>query len=245
MDPEYVARYATLYRDHWWWRAREAFVLDVIERALTGRLASKILDVGCGDGLFFDELQRFGQVEGIEPDEGAVSADGPWGDRIARGQLDESFAPQHRYSLILFLDVLEHVPSPVAVMRRALELLEADGSIIVTVPAHNALWTSHDVLNHHYRRYTKASFAALAKSAGACAAESYYFFHWLAPVKLGVRLKESLIGAHAESPGIPPRWINSLLRGISTVEQRTLTRLSIPFGTSLLVVLTSAGDRDR
>ena len=64
-------------------------------------------------------------------------------------------------------------------------------------------------------------------------------------MKLGVRLKESLIGAHAESPGIPPRWINRLLRGISTVEQRTLTRLSIPFGTSLLVVLTSAGDRDR
>jgi SAM-dependent methyltransferase len=245
MDPEYVARYATLYRDHWWWRAREALVLDVIERILAGRQGGRILDVGCGDGLFFDELQRFGQVEGIEPDEGAVSADGPWGDRIARGRLDESFAPEHRYSLILFLDVLEHVSDPVAVLRRALELLEPDGSIVVTVPAHNALWTSHDVLNHHYRRYTKASFGALAESAGARPAESAYFFHWLAPVKLGVRLKESLVGAQAESPGIPPRWVNSLLRGVSTVEQRTLTRLPIPFGTSLLFVLRSGGDHDR
>jgi hypothetical protein len=106
------------------------------------------------------------------------------------------------------------------------------------------LWTSHDVLNHHYRRYTKATFAALAESAGARPVQSSYFFQWLAPVKLGVRLKESITDARAESPGIPPRWINSLLRGVSTIEQRTLTRLPIPFGTSLLVVLTSAGDDD-
>ena len=237
MDPEYVARYANLYRAHWWWRAREAFILDVIEQVSFGRLAGRILDVGCGDGLFFDELQRFGHIEGIEPDEGAVSTESPWADRIARGELDESFAPEHHYSLILFLDVLEHMPDPVAVLRRAIELLEEDGSIIVTVPAHDALWTSHDVLNHHYRRYTKARFAALAERAGARPVRSSYFFHWLAPVKLGVRFKEAFIGAHSESPHIPPRWMNRLLRGMSKIEQRTLTRLPIPFGTSLLVVL--------
>src|SRR6185312_10935354 len=102
---------------------------------------------------------------GIEPDENAVSTNGRWADRIARGPLDDSFVPGHRYSLILFLDVLEHVPDPVAAIRRAVDLLEADGSILVTLPAHDALWTSHDVLNHHYHRYTKAGFAELAKSA--------------------------------------------------------------------------------
>ena len=136
------------------------------------------------------------------------------------------------------------MPDPVAVLRRAIELLEEDGSIIVTVPAHDALWTSHDVLNHHYRRYTKARFAALAERAGARPVRSSYFFHWLAPVKLGVRFKEAFIGAHSESPHIPPRWMNRLLRGMSSIRTANFD-VNCPFRLERLslLVLKAAGAR--
>src|SRR5262245_50528059 len=68
MDPQYAAAYPNLYRHHWWWRVREQILLEKIRRIL-GRVRNpRILDVGCGAGLFFDALQPFGHVEGIEAD---------------------------------------------------------------------------------------------------------------------------------------------------------------------------------
>lgn len=68
MQADYAQSYRTLWERHWWWRSREALLLDRIGRL--DRLAPirRILDVGCGDGLFFERLGRFGRVEGLEPD---------------------------------------------------------------------------------------------------------------------------------------------------------------------------------
>src|SRR2546426_671635 len=52
VEPEYAVRYRDLYRRHWWWRARERLILDVLRRLRPGAGWSAILDVGCGDGLF-------------------------------------------------------------------------------------------------------------------------------------------------------------------------------------------------
>jgi SAM-dependent methyltransferase len=238
MQADYVAVYRDLYERHWWWRSRETFILDVIENLHEEGAREVILDVGCGDGLFFDDLQRFGSVEGIEPDPAAVSPTGKWKTRIATQPLDESFRPGKSYSLILFLDVLEHMRDPLPALRRAVELLRARGSIIVTVPAFPSLWTSHDELNRHYTRYSKTSFAELAHRAGAREVRSAYFFHWLAPVKMAQRVKERLLPTEPRVPNVPRPWLNRTLGGVSRLEQRTITRLPMPFGTSLLVVLT-------
>ena len=68
MDNVYAAAYPDLYRKHWWWRVREEILLDRIAALLRDVPRARILDVGCGAGLFFDALQRFGEVEGIESD---------------------------------------------------------------------------------------------------------------------------------------------------------------------------------
>ena len=47
------------------------------------------------------------------------------------------------------LDVLEHLPNPVVYLRRAEELLDLRGNLLITVPAFSCLWTTHDELNHH------------------------------------------------------------------------------------------------
>src|SRR5690349_11137166 len=66
--PEYARSYRRLWERHWWWRSREAFVLRWIERLHDRSPRRRILDVGCGDGLFFEQLEQFGAVEGLEPD---------------------------------------------------------------------------------------------------------------------------------------------------------------------------------
>ena len=76
MDPEYGALYRELYERHWWWRAREAVILDELSRLRPAGDWGRILDVGCGDGLFFPRLSELGEVVGVEP-EAALLSDRP------------------------------------------------------------------------------------------------------------------------------------------------------------------------
>ncbi len=238
--------YRELYHGHWWWRAREKFILNAIERLCSNGAGGRILDVGCGDGLIFEKLIRFGPVEGIEMDQTAVDPGGPWASRIRVHAFDDTFEPGHRYALVLLLDVLEHIAEPVPCLRRAVQLLAPDGAILVTVPSFRLLWTSHDVLNRHFTRYTKGSLTELARQAGARIETSRYFFQWTFPIKLALRLKEALTQTPPGVPRIPSGWVNRALYRFSLFEQKALSRWPIPFGSSLLAVLrsdTAAPDR--
>ena len=236
MERNYALGYRRLYERHWWWRAREDLILRTLEDWRSKNGGGPILDVGCGDGLFFEKLERLGPVEGIEMDPTGVRPDSPWASRIRIAPFDESFDPGKTYALVLLLDVLEHLRDPVAALRRAVELLRPEGILLLTVPAFPLLWTSHDELNHHYMRYTRGSLEALAAAAGARLLHSRYFFGWTAPVKLAVRARERVLGATARTPTVPPRWVNRALYGISKIEQKIFRRIPLPFGSSLLAV---------
>jgi 2-polyprenyl-3-methyl-5-hydroxy-6-metoxy-1,4-benzoquinol methylase len=246
VDPAYGKAYADLYRTHWWWRAREIVVLREIERVLHASREEplpfrqprrpRILDVGCGDALFFDRLLEFADVEGIESEAALISGACPHRARIHVGLLDESFRPSAPYDVVLMLDVLEHIKEPVPVLRRALEVLAPNGHAIVTVPAFHSLWTAHDDLNHHVVRYTKRSFRALAASAGMKIERERYLFQWTFLPKLGAHATESLFKPKPSVPKTPPRAINGLLAALSVGEAVLFENVPVPFGSSLLVV---------
>lgn len=231
MDPGYAAAYRELYERHWWWRAREAFLLERLRAAASGGIGRRILDVGCGDALFFDDLAAFGTVRGVEPDADVLS-EGPWRAAIHAGTL-ETYSAEGPFDWILMLDVLEHIETPEATLARARELATDGASLFLTVPAFESLWTRHDDLNHHFTRYDRSSLAAELSGAGWEMAESEYFFHWLAPLKLLVRLKEKLAPGDPRVENVPPRPINQLAFAVSVLEQRLLPGRRIPFGTSL------------
>ena len=239
MDTEYGARYRALFERHWWWRARELVILHALaaHRPATGYRS--VLDVGCGDGLFFDRLSAIDGVqlvEGIEPAEALVSPLGPHRARITVAPFDASFAPDRTYSVILMLDVLEHLPEPAAALRHALSLLEPNGVFLATVPAFMALWTRHDALNHHYTRYDRTSFQTLATEAGMRVDEMRYFFRWTAAAKIATRVIEALVPGEPKSPEVPSAAVNRTLYALSRLEERLVGRLPLPFGSSLLVV---------
>jgi 2-polyprenyl-3-methyl-5-hydroxy-6-metoxy-1,4-benzoquinol methylase len=236
MDPKYGERYRDLFEKHWWWRARSRLILDVLRRLQPAQGWKTILDVGCGDGLFFPELSHFGEVGGVEPFEELVSCNNPDRSRIYIGPFDETFRPGKRYGLILMLDVLEHIEDAIGALRHAIDLLEPDGRLVITVPAFMALWTNHDVINHHFVRYTKSSFHQLARQAGFRIREERYLYHWTCPVKLGIGLAERLFRLQAKPAEVPAWAINEFLFYVSRLEHRVLTPLSLPFGSSLMLV---------
>ena len=236
MDEHYARHYRDLFERHWWWRAREDLILETLARLRPGNSWGSVLDVGCGDGLFFEKLQMMGRVEGVEMDPTGVSPEGRWAERIHVRPFDESFQPGRTYALILMLDVLEHLSDPLVGLRRAVELLQPGGTILITVPAFPVLWTGHDVLNQHHRRYTRRTLTALATQAGARIKWERYFFHWTGPVKLATHFKEKLFGATVSIPQVPAPWLNGCLYRLSRVEQSIFRALPIPFGSSLLAV---------
>jgi SAM-dependent methyltransferase len=234
MDIAYSKAYAEVYRRHWWWRAREEVVVETLLRHWPKEGYETILDVGCGDGLFFDRLSEFGNVEGVEPETEILSD--RFRNKIHAVEFDDRFQPGRRYSLILMLDVLEHLPDPAAGFRHAVDLLVPGGIVIITLPAFQILWTKHDEMNHHVRRYTRRSFHALADGAGLDFLEERYFFQALFPLKLALRPVEALLHLSPRLPSVPPTWLNSAVRGYFRAEERILRNLHVPFGTSLLVV---------
>jgi SAM-dependent methyltransferase len=236
MDPDYGRRYRELYERHWWWRAREAALFDTIARLQPPDGWGRILDVGCGDGLFFDRLLELGDVDGVEPAGELVRPHGVHRRRIHVGPFDDRFQPGTRYSLILMLDVLEHLDDPAAALRHALDLLAPGGTVVVTVPAFRALWTNHDVVNHHRTRYTKASFRLVAQQAGMRIDIERYWFQWMFPVKIATGIAERILRRRPTPAHVPPEWINRPLYLLSRLERRLLDPLRPAFGSSLLVI---------
>ncbi len=236
MDQAYAIEYRNLYQNHWWWRSREDEILQQLEGVLDPNRENAILDVGCGDGLFFEPLQRFGSVTGVESDSNTMTPDGPWRDQIHCQLFDEQFQPNRKYDAILMLDILEHMPDAESALRHARSLLADDGVLIATVPAFNSLWTSHDDLNHHVVRYTKKSFGPLIAAGGFTPIRSRYLFHWTCPVKLAIRFKEWILGSKPKSPEVPSPFVNQVCLALSKLEQATISRLGMPFGSSLMVI---------
>jgi SAM-dependent methyltransferase len=236
VDPAYGEKYRGLYQNHWWWRARTELIVDELRRLQPAQGWKTVLDIGCGDALFFDRLAQFGEVEGIEPCAELIDPANRHRARIHVGPFDESFQPSRKYSLILMLDVLEHLDDPVSALHRVSELLEANGTFVATVPAFMALWTNHDVLNHHRTRYTRRTLREIVGQTDLQIREDRYFYHWTCPVKLAVGAIERVSRSEPEPATIPARWVNEVLYGVSRLEQRILTPLSIPFGSSLLMI---------
>jgi SAM-dependent methyltransferase len=207
----------------------------VMHRRFRGVATLRILDVGCGDGLFFGPLAQFGEVEGVEPDEGLVSSESPHRARIRTARFDTDFRPPEPYSLVLMLDVLEHLDDPGEALRHAYSLLAAGGGLLLTVPAFQVLWTNHDVINHHRVRYRRATLRPLLWQAGFVILEERYWFQWTCPLKLAIRLSESVFHSPSSIARVPVWWVNFLLYWISRIEQQTLGAIGMPFGSTLMV----------
>jgi len=235
VDPQYSALYRELYEKHWWFRIRERWIVEILRQNMPTGGWSSILDVGCGNGLFFDQLAKFGQVEGVETSREIVSPSNPHFEKIYIGPFDESFQPRNLYSLVLLLDVLEHIPEPLEALRKCMSLLKIGGTLLLTVPAFNIVWTNHDVINHHMTRYRRSTLFPLLRQAGFTIEDSAYWFHWTFPVKLGERLIEKALRLSPSNPSIPSSVVNRALRSLCSLEHRVLGPLRLPFGTTLFV----------
>ena len=191
---------------HPWELARADFFLRVLRETGVAPSAVDVLDVGSGDAW----LAR--RVKDALPAGSSVTCwDVNYTAEDIAGLGDEGLVlvserPARPFHGVLMLDVIEHVEDDGAFVRSVMgELLAPGGFALVSVPAWQRLFTSHDVGLHHYRRYSPAACSAVLRGAGLEVVREGGLFHALLPVRVGQALVERVRPVKSLSGGIG-RW---------------------------------------
>lgn len=227
-------------QSHWWFVARRKIIRSVIKR-LSLPKRCKILEIGCGTGGNLLLLSAYGSVDAIEMNENAVSiAREKYGDkaRIFHGCLPG--VPQdlvNQYDLICMFDVLEHIEDDHCALREVKSMLNSNGRLLLTVPAHNWLWGRHDEFLHHKRRYTMQKLKLSLNAGGLIPIQASYFNFWLFPIVALGRIYDKIFKPNSPTgTKIPPAGLNCLLQSIFASEKWLLNVTQIPVGVSLLAI---------
>lgn len=246
---------ARLYRDmgrledhHWWFRGRRAVLRDVLQARLPIVGHRRILDVGCGTGGMLPMLSEFGDVEGLEGSlEGVEQSRARMGERasIHHGWLPDGIPVGARYDLVTAFDVLEHLDDPVAALANIRAALASVGLFACTVPAWPFLWSRHDELNHHRRRYTRTTLREHLTEGGFVVRHLSCFNVALFPAVAAVRLAHRVFklprgGSAGSDLAEIPGPLNTLLEGIFSAERFFVPWLRLPVGVSLLAIAAPA-----
>jgi len=241
MDVSYIAAHAREDQRHWWFVGRRAVILSVA-RELFGRGGLRLAELGCGTGSLLDALSEFGEVTGVEGSADFLSVARRCGRPVLSGTLPDAIPlPPGSLDGVLLLDVLEHIDDDQAALRAILRLLVPGGLLLCTVPAYQALWSSHDVVLGHRRRYSAPTLRRSIEHAGFRVSRLTYFNTLLAPPVAAVRLFGIRRRAHGHDLVSPPPWLNGLLARIFALEARLLRRVNLPFGISVLATAQRPG----
>jgi len=136
--------------------------------------AGRYLDVGCGSGSALGVARSLGwRVSGIERDAAAAAKARRFSDAVYTGDVLSAPCPRGEFDVVTAFHVLEHVPDPVAVVRRMLEWLAPGGLLVIEVPnagglgaaLFGAAWSGLE-LPRHLSQFTPESLARAVALAG-------------------------------------------------------------------------------
>lgn len=241
MDRSVYDSMAEIDERHWWYVARRKVLAELIRRKVQPPKNAKLLEIGCGTGHNLKMLGAFGSVDGLEIDEAARSfAEKRVGHEIFSAPLPElAGIPEHSYDVVGAFDVIEHIPDDVGAMASIARLLKPSGKLFMTVPAHQWMWSAHDVVNHHQRRYTKAGLKRLIDGSPLKLESIGYFNSLLFPVAMAERLSSKLRGKDDANLAPPAEPINQALERIFAAERLLIGRVPLPPGLSLFAVASA------
>ncbi len=239
MERQAFDRMAELDSTHWWYIARRRILASLIEREVRLPPDATILEIGCGTGHNLAMLGRFGALDAVELDDDARAlASRRLGRPVRAGKLpdiaDEIGAT---FDLVTLLDVLEHIPDDREALGAIVRLMKPGGKLLLTVPANPWMWSAHDTVHHHHRRYRQRELAALAKDAGLEIDLLSPFNTLLYPPIAAVRRLGQWRGKDESDDRMPAAPVNRLLSAVFGLERGLVGRIKLPFGVSLVAIL--------
>lgn len=152
---------------YWWFVGRRRMVRGLIRRYAPKRDRLRVLDAGCGTGGTLAALEGIGELCGCDVSEEALGMCRLRGlDSLHCCPVERLDFEDESFDVVISCDVLEHVPDGAQGMVEMARVLRPGGVCVITVPAHQWLWSEHDEALHHLRRYESRQLRRLAEEAG-------------------------------------------------------------------------------
>jgi len=241
MDRTAYDRFFQLEETHFWRIGKRRLVLGWLARYLPKADGLRLLDVGGACSLITKEMGRFGTVQVIEPDVETVEfARARLGVDIKRGMFPADVPFAGPFDAVTMFDVLEHIEDDAAALAAACGLLKPGGLLLVTVPALESLWSDHDVVLHHHRRYARRELVTKLEAAGFRVERVSYYTGLLLPAlaaeRAAGRLRSLLTGRRKTEYDVkpPPGPLNRLFGATMSVERWMLRFSDCWLGSSLI-----------
>jgi hypothetical protein len=193
---------------HPWELARARFFVRVVQESVPSGQRLRVLDAGAGDGYLASEL-----VHALPAPSTLVCLDPRYTDdqvtafeaRTGGGVRFTRSLGQERFDLLLLLDVIEHLPDDVQFLSRLVEThLDSGKHVLVSVPAWQALFTRHDVVLGHLRRYRPRELDAVLSRAGLVRLDGGSLFTTLLLPRFAAKCVELARGVRSRPDGAPP-----------------------------------------
>ena len=240
MEKEFEKKYHDVETAHWWFKSRRKYLLDLLQNAPKN---SKVLDIGCSSGIFLKDLEKMGfaleNLYGVDISENAIAnckANGIPNAFVMDGQ---NITLTEQFDIIIASDCLEHLQNDTQAIQNWKSLLKIGGKLYVFVPAFMSLWSYHDEVNMHYRRYTNKELKSkLAGEQLQILKASYWNFFLFLPVylfrKLSAVFQKNKKGESDISIG--NAFINNSLLNLIIFENKLLKMFNFPFGVSTFCI---------
>ena len=244
MDKNYYKEYYHLEREHWWFQARGKILLNHLNEVFSKQTPIRILNIGAATGRSSELLMQLGDVTSVEFDTDCyefsrdiVKIPIVQGSILALAFSDDTF------DLVCAFDVIEHVEDDALAVSEMRRVCKPGGVMCVTVPAFMLLWSEHDVVNHHFRRYTSSILRGLFSKENEAIFHTYFNFFLFFPIALfrilakvlplkKIQHKDETASDFSVGKG---QLLNRILYHIFYYENLFLKRfIKLPVGVSLL-----------
>ena len=165
----------------------------------------------------------------------------PWGRRASVRRICAVLPFESgSYDLVTALDVLEHIEDDCGALAELARVCRPGGRLLLTVPSFPSLWSDHDIVNHHVRRYHPRDFRELISESGLNIQHESGMNFFLLPVaylwrtyRKIFRQRPSPQGPRADNTHQAPP-VNALLRAIFSAESPLIAGPGLPLGLSIL-----------
>lgn len=230
MDQALFDLHAAVEERHWWFRGRRRVMRALIESVLPPTGAGSVLDVGAGTGANLASLSDAYHTVGMDAAESAVAharARFPEVEFLLGTDVSVLASRATPPCAFLLMDVIEHVKDDFRLVSEVVAAMPVGAHLLLTVPADPRLWSHHDIVFGHFRRYTPSRLAAVWEGLPVEVRLFADLNHRLAPIVRLIRAASRRLGAPARPGGDlarPPRLINRALERILAGERRDLVR---------------------
>ncbi|MBX3255536.1 MAG: class I SAM-dependent methyltransferase [Chitinophagaceae bacterium] len=242
MNPEYLRKYYDYERNHWWFRVREKIIRQQINSSLPSYKPLKILNAGCATGRSSEMLQQYGEVFSVEKDHDVcvflrekLNME-VWEAGLESLPFDDDF-----FDVVCVFDVIEHIAEQELAVAELFRVCKPGGFFYCSVPAFSFLWSIHDEVNHHKRRYTKRSLRCVLDKKFVIEYNTYFNFILFFPVWLSrcvlqrMRKSPGMVSDFESGKILNSRFFSFFFKSLFSIELLLLRYFTLPFGVSILL----------